>query len=638
MRIALQNAFPNARHTAEAEWIRRCIAACERLGFSAVSVVSSDDIMEAKVDCVLATHHFTPKLTSVPTIGLMWNAPVYFAGDQAAHDAILSYDGHLCGSEPIAQWVDDFLASRGKESVIHEGLMLPSSPDSGPADRLPPVLRLMYAGIHWDGSRHGEVFRHLDGQVPMDIYGPPEAWKDRPDSYRGPLPFDGTSVIEALRRSGVALCLHKGAHRDWNCPSMRLFEAAAAGALIITDDFEFPRVWFRNAALYVNPELPPPQVARQVIGHLRWAAANPMAAQRLATRANELFRSRLSLESMLSGLPEYLDKVRERRSMVRTESYLSAPPPTVEYVVRVGLRSTEMIARALDSLAEQTWPSIAVTLLQFHPVPGLDALIDAYRDRFAWIHHVIVANDGNRATSLWAGVSHVSAEYFGILDDDDTFHPNHVASLMECLKRHPRCGFAYSGLMRVHDDEGHFFSTPRDRTSRAPLATRERRELFSMYEEEFHDLSPVRNVIGIHAWVCRRELLDEHILKNPRLDLSEDVFLMASLAERTEFVFSGMATAEWRWRQTQQDNWTLSHPTDEARAFIARWHLRGRALKFIQRKRPSPPEAIYDFAREVERDRSPGAPAVVPDAEPPRWRQLVTKFVHSLEAGRKVQR
>ena len=78
MRIALQNAFPNAAHTAEAEWIRRCIQACERLGFSAVSVVTSDDILAARPDCVLATHHFTPKLTSVPTIGLMWNAPSYF--------------------------------------------------------------------------------------------------------------------------------------------------------------------------------------------------------------------------------------------------------------------------------------------------------------------------------------------------------------------------------------------------------------------------------------------------------------------------------------------------------------------------------------------------------------------------------
>lgn len=604
MRIALQNAFPNAAHTAEAEWIRRCTRACERLGFSAVSVVTSDDILAARPDCVLATHHFTPKLTSIPTIGLMWNAPAYFEGDAAAHDAILSYDGYLCGSEMIAQWVDDFLTGRGKESVIHDGLMLPSSPDNGPAGPLPDELRVMYAGIHWDGSRHGAIFRHLDGKVPMDIYGPPDAWRKHAGSYRGTLPFDGVSVIDALRRSGVALCLHKGEHRAWNCPSMRLFEAAAAGALIITDDFEFPRHWFRNAVLYVNQDLPPAAVAQQVADHLRWAAADPEAAQNLANRANALFRRRLTLERMLETLPDYLDRVRERRAMVPVRSFRGAAPPTVEYVVRVGLRSTEMIRRALSSLAAQTWPSIAVTLLQYHPVEGLDALIEAFRPRFAWINHVIVANDGNRATSLWAGIAHATAAYVGILDDDDTFHPNHVASVMRCLERNPHCGFAYSGLMRVHDDDGHFFETRRDPTSRAPRTVRERRELFTLHEEEFRELTPVHNVIGIHAWIARRDLLDGEMLTNPRLELAEDVFLMASIAARTGVAFTGMATAEWRWRQTRRDNWTLSYPAERADALYHRWHLRARSLRFVHRNRPVLPASVHNFERAVQGDGS----------------------------------
>ncbi|WP_168040652.1 glycosyltransferase [Neoroseomonas oryzicola] len=534
----------------------------------------------------------------------MWNAPSYFQGDGAAHDAILSYDGYLCGSETIARWVDDFVTGRGKDSVIHDGLMLPSSPDAGPTGPLPGELRLMYAGIHWDGSRHGAVFRHLDGQVPMDIYGPPDAWRDHKESYRGTLPFDGVSVIEALRRSGVALCLHKSAHRAWNCPSMRLFEAASAGALIITDDFDFPRHWFRNAVLYVNANLPPPAIAKQVTDHLHWAAANPEGAQNLAYRANELFRRRLSLERMLETLPDYLDRVRERRGMVPVTSFRGATPPTVEYVVRIGLRPQDMVRRALTSLAAQTWPSIAVTLLQFHPVEGLDALIEEFRERFDWINHVIVANDGNRGTSLWAGVNHTTAEYIGILDDDDTFHPNHVASVMQCLERHPHSGFAYSGLMRVHDDEGHFFQTRRDSTSRAPRTSRERRELFTLHEEDFRRLTPVHNVIGIHAWIARRNLLDERALTNPRLELAEDVFLMASIASRTEPCFTGTATAEWRWRQTQRDNWTLSYPAEDADALYHRWHLRAQSLRFVQRNRPLAPAAVHDFNMAVQGDES----------------------------------
>ena len=37
----------------------------------------------------------------------------------------------------------------------------------------------MYAGFHWDGTRHGAIFRGLDGRIPLKFFGPPAAWADR---------------------------------------------------------------------------------------------------------------------------------------------------------------------------------------------------------------------------------------------------------------------------------------------------------------------------------------------------------------------------------------------------------------------------------------------------------------------------
>ena len=76
MRIAVQNAFPNRRESAEAEWIRRFFTACGRLGFEAIQVITSDDIIRCQPDCVLVTHEVSPKLTQFPTLGLHWNPPV----------------------------------------------------------------------------------------------------------------------------------------------------------------------------------------------------------------------------------------------------------------------------------------------------------------------------------------------------------------------------------------------------------------------------------------------------------------------------------------------------------------------------------------------------------------------------------
>jgi hypothetical protein len=158
--------------------------------------------------------------------------------------------------------------------------------------------------------------------------------------------------------------------------------------------------------------------------------------------------------------------------------------------------------------------------------------------------------------------------------------------------------------LRVHDDEGHYFDIPRDATSRAPRGLRERRELFALHEEEFRELTPIRNVIGVHAWLAKRDLVDASVLVNPRLPLAEDVFLMAALASRTQPVFSGAATAEWHWRISQGDNWTLSHPTDEAEAYFRRWHMRANAFRFVQRNRPGAYPEREDFAQAVHGDVS----------------------------------
>jgi Glycosyl transferase family 2/Glycosyl transferases group 1 len=603
MRIAVQNPFPNAPQVTEAEWIRRFFTACSRLGFEPVEVITSDDILRCEPDCVLVTHEVSPKLTPFPTLALNWNPPDFFAEDPERCRSILSLDGHLCGSRQIAQWIDDFATGHGKRAVLHDGLMLPSTPDAGPAGPLPPELAIMYAGVHWDGSRHGEIFRGLDGRVPLRLYGPSEAWRDRGASYQGVLPFDGVSVINAIRDAGIALCLHKAAHRRANCPTMRLFEAAAAGALIITDDFEFPREWFRDSVLYIDAELPAPMVIEQVVSHVEWANRNPEAANRLALRSNELFRRCLTLENMLRPLPDFVDRVRDCRRMVVVDGSKEKPQPTVEYIVRIGSRPSTTLARALESLAAQTYQAIAVILVQFHPIAGLDAVMDHYRPRFRGIRQIVVSNSGNRSTAWWAGLNAVTADFFGMLDDDDTLFPNHVASVMGCLERNPGYGFVYSGLIKVEDEPGHYVTAPQFNGPAGKLIE-ERREIFCLEEEDFVNLRPTHNVIGNNTWICRRSLLDREVLSDPKIEWSEDVYFMALMAGRTKFGFTAMATAAWHWRSTTKDNWTLSHSASTGQASLARWQERLQSVGLPSHNKVSPPDSQYDVNRAVNQDLS----------------------------------
>jgi phosphoglycerol transferase len=603
MRIAVQNSFPNHPQSAEAEWIRRFFTACSRLGFEPVEVITSDDIMRCQPDCVLITHEVSPKLTPFPTLGLMWSPPAFYAADPVRRRSILSLDGHLCGSRQIAQWIDDFTTGHGKRSVIHDGLMLPSTPDAIPAGLLPPRLAIMYAGVHWDGSRHGEIFRGLNGRVPLRLYGPPQAWADCGASYRGTLPFDGVSVLGAIRDAGIALCLHKAAHREANCPSTRLFEAAAAGALIITDDFDFPRDWLRDSVLYVDAELPAPMVVEQIVSHVEWANRNPEASNRLALRSNELFRRCLTLESMLRPLPHFIDRVRECRRMAVVEGSTETPQPTVEYIVRIGSRPATTLARALDSLAAQTHQTIAVILVQFHPITGLDAVVDHYRSRFRWIRHIVVANNGNRSTVWWAGLNAVTADFFGTLDDDDTLFPNHVASLMDHLEQNPDYGFVYSGLIKAEDEPGHYV-TAFQFNGPAGKVIEERREILCLEEEDFINLPPTRNVIGPNSWICRRLLLDREVLADPKIEVSEDVYFMALMAGRTRFGFTGMATAARHRRFTTEDDRMMSYSADISEFSSSRWQERLQNVRLPLHNKVPLPRGQYDAVQAVTRDLS----------------------------------
>jgi Glycosyl transferase family 2 len=603
MRIAVQNSLPNHPRSAESEWIRRFCTASERLGFEPVEVITSDDILRCEPDCVLVTHEFSPKLTPFPTLGLNWSPPAFFADDPVRRRAILSLDGHLCGSMQIAQWIDDFATGCGKRAILNDGLMLPSTPDNGPAVPLPPELSIMYVGSHWDGSRHGEIFRGLDGRTPLKLYGPPETWADRGASYRGTLPFDGVSVIAAVRDAGIALCLHKAAHREANCPSLRLFEAAAAGALIISDDFEFPREWFRDSILYVDAELPAPMVVEQIVSHVEWANRNLEAASRLAQRSNDLFRRCLTLESMLRSVPDFVNRVRDCRHMVVVEGSTKNPQPAVEYIIRIGSRSAAILARALDSLAAQTYQAISVILVQFHPITGLDMVIDRYRSRFDRIRHIVVSNNGNRSTCWWAGLNAVTADYFGMLDDDDTLYPNHVASLMDHLERNPGCGFVYSGLIKVEDEPGHYITAPQF-NGPAGKVIEERRQLFCLEEEEFKELLPTRNVIGNNTWICRSSLVDKEVLSDPEIEWAEDVYFTAIMAGRTKFGFTAMATAAWHWRSTTKDNWSLSHSDSTFQTSLARWQERLQSVRLPSHNKVPRPGSQYDVNLAVNKDVS----------------------------------
>lgn len=551
MRIAVQNAWPNLEYSAEREFIARLKLACHSLGWTCIDVITSDDIIKANVECVITTHEFSPKLTPVPTIGFLWNPPKDFRDDPVRVRNILSYDGYFAGSDRVREYLDDLFFSADKNSPVSTFDVLPTAPFTEFKEPNLESPSLFYAGVHWDGKRHETLIKALLSKLAVSFYGDPAKWSRFGKAYKGRIPFDGISIFEKINTAGVALCLHREEHLQGGVPSMRIFESAAASSVIITEDSAWAKRHFGDTVLYIDQDASDVLKARQIIQHFEWIRDYPGEARILAMRANAIFNEHFALEKFLTHFPSFLEEVRVAGSFV--ENIQSNGSFKVEAIVRIGGRDLCYVERCLDSLAAQSHSNLGLILVDYADTPGVESLLKKYAGRFATIKQIKSDATGFRSTSLWDGMRVVDGDFFCNLDDDDTIHPNHISSLVDLLHRNSDKHVAYSGCVQVQDEEGHYYQQP---NFKGPLGSlvKENRKLLLLDPFNKQRMLNLENFIVSNAWLARQGVLNDKMLSDPRLVVSEDVYLYQLFLNHGDFLFSWKATANWHWRSTNLDN------------------------------------------------------------------------------------
>ncbi|MBE9178290.1 glycosyltransferase family 2 protein [Oculatella sp. LEGE 06141] len=546
MRIAIQNPFVDP-FVAEAELSRRIYLAAKTLGWEAIEVHTSEQIRLANPDFVIALHNNSPKLAGYPTYGCMWNPPSFFEGTEKFVKHVFSYDGYLVSSKPIDRWLFHLLYNTNKPYFT-----APFYTSCPQTQYQPPHLenpRLMYIGSNWDGLRFQSLFEALDHQPYMDVYGNPNGWTHLQHAYKGSLPYDGISVLETLNRAGVGLCLHREEHCQAEAPSMRIFEIVASGAIAICGEHPFIRQAFGDSVLYIDPTPNEQEQVKQISQHMAWIQQNPAQALEMSATAHQLFSEQYSLEKLLLDLVPYHHDLISKKGFVASGDRPSLQPQ-VQLMMRVGGRDVATIRRALDSIAHQTYQNVAVIVVQYQDVVGLEQLLNQYTARMP-IKLIQSPPTGFRSTQLWAGLNAVDSEYFAILDDDDVIHPNHIHTLVSLLQHHPDAGVAYSGALWVLEP-----NLEPNTTATAPSPSTVELAYFSPFNLD--ELLKFRNFIPSNSYVARSALLDPVLKRDPELKVFEDVCLLLHLCKRTRFLFSYEATAEFYWRTNEQDNSTFS--------------------------------------------------------------------------------
>ena len=541
MRVAIHNHYAG-QNVSETEFAKRIRTAACHLGWEAEEFGSSVEINRFSPDFVIALHFRTPKLTRFPTYGNMVTPPSFFADDRQFVRNVLSYDGYLYSSEHIKSWLKDSLyLTRKKYFIAPWYITSHFIPYRPPRIEAP---RVVYAGTNWDGPRFGGLFARLDEQPYVDIYGPENAWSHIKHSYRGALPFDGVSILNALHEAGVGLCLHRREHCEAATPSSRIFEIAASGAIAICQEHPFIREVFRDSVLYLETTDDVAIAAAQIDEYMRWIADNQEKALDLSKRAYDVFARDFTLEKLLSDLLPNHNELCSRKTYTASPPIHALGPRSVQLIVRVGDRSTEYVERALESIRCQRYEGVGAIIVRYKDVPDLQRLVTRFRHEIP-LELVESSYTGSRSTQLWDGLSAVSSEYFGILDDDDVIYPNHLNSLMQSLAQSRDCGVAYSGAIRVWE-----FESGHDSSAESP---REPAELAYFEPWDLGELVALNNFITSNAFIARSSLLKE-LWDDPHLPLLEDLFLLLFLSRKTNFVFSYEATCEFRWRGSRTDN------------------------------------------------------------------------------------
>ncbi|MGJ0513085.1 glycosyltransferase family A protein [Methylocystis sp.] len=446
LRIGFLNPWVKA---AESQAFGSLEIAARRIGVTLQAVTTSLEIEQAELDFVLAAASTQPKLTDIPTFGVVHEPRSRFLANPEMFANLLSYDGYLTISENLAQFCADI--SEGFGGYGETGFYY-NSPQTD--DRICLVeslarggdLRLCYFGTNWD-QRGRPLFRELCRRDYMRIYGPESAWDYLDSGYFGSPPFDGLSVQGEYYAHGAGLVLLSRDHLLDDVVSNRIFEISAVGAVSICPDIPWIRRHFLDAVYYYPPHGSVSEIVEAIDRAMEAIMSDPKEAADRAERARAVFESKFCAERLLGNAVAYYDRWRE----LLREDKRASDRAFVDVIMRVGEGRTAMIWRALKSIDAQTMGRFRVIFVKTRPA-DLSPFIEADWRRIA--DFVVVDEIGaDRASALNAGFRAVSGAFFTVMDDADIWLSHRIRSLFEASRRlTPDRAYVYSGYLRDRDE------------------------------------------------------------------------------------------------------------------------------------------------------------------------------------------
>jgi len=201
--------------------------------------------------------------------------------------------------------------------------------------------------------------------------------------------------------------------------------------------------------------------------------------------------------------------------------------PLVSVITRTKDRP-QMLRKALQSVAEQTYPNIEMLVINDGGLDVADVIHD-FKEGISRIRYIPLSSAKGRSAAANIGLQEAAGHYLMFLDDDDWLYHNHIAKLVEVLEREESGGVVYTGVECMSEESPgiwkkvHSFNEPYD---------------------------PVRlliqNYIPSHSALFRRDFVDAGCRFDEDLGIYEDWDFWLQLSQKTTFRYVEGISAVYR--------------------------------------------------------------------------------------------
>lgn len=481
--FAIYHTWPDMRN-AEFEVLQRIIRAAQGIGKDIIVIDNAGKILWGShglcvkegsslnpddVEFAISLHFESPRLCDVYTYYALWQ-PIKFYDDfgyQISVDKICGYNDFLsCHADLADSHALNIAAGSKREPLQPLPSLFHMLPEPYLSPRITDDVKLFYVGINWERigrpkGRYHDLLVSLDRKDLIEIYGPEKMHGVAPwegfKSYRGELPFDGSSIQSAINSAGACLALSSTAHKNTGVMSNRLFEGLTSGAAVIATPHPLIDKYFKDVVYVVDDSQGEIALGQQIESILRTIRLNPEEATRRVLSGQEILRNLCSLERSLSDL---FERHSERRRHFEAQALTSAE---VTVVAVLDDANENQVADLLADVSSQVGCTVDLhILIDSGAVSGLE--LEARNSlRSVTVHPFDFSTrperfDGPRRDRERTGpaidriLRTVATPYFAFVGAGERMFKEHFASLARAMQNCEDATFSVSGRIALSRD------------------------------------------------------------------------------------------------------------------------------------------------------------------------------------------